>query len=84
MQPPYSPSVYATSRSRIFDSLSQIDSLKPWWSHFVIKHYPFRRFGVGSMDPATSPFALLNYCISGASPFSISPFLHVTLGYDLT
>jgi hypothetical protein len=47
----------------------------------VIKHRLFQSFGAGSMTPATSPFALLNYQGSGTSSSSIIPFPYVTSGY---
>jgi len=70
--------------------VKDIQFAKPNWLSktlmvsLVIKHRPFRPFGAGSMTPTTSPSALLNYQILGASSFSISPFLDVTSGYDLT
>jgi hypothetical protein len=50
----------------------------------VIKHRPFKSFGVGSMMLATSSFAFSNCQSLGVKSSSVSPFPYVTSGYVLT
>ena len=63
-----------TSRSRISDSEAN-DSLRPWWSHSVIKRRPFWLPGAGLMVPATFPLCLGNLWVWALAPFLIIPSL---------